>query len=109
MSFLRVGREKKKPQLIFVFLYLDSCILVPIHIASKWLDEYRLLANLLAKMRAFFGIVCLMVLAVNLPGGQAVERLKLSSGHEIPAVGLGTSTVCIIIIIYTLYSKFKCV
>ncbi|XP_001602440.2 aldo-keto reductase family 1 member A1-B [Nasonia vitripennis] len=44
-------------------------------------------------MRAFLGIVCLVVLAVVLPGAQAVEKLKLSSGHEIPAVGLGTSTI----------------
>ncbi|XP_014226590.1 alcohol dehydrogenase [NADP(+)] B-like [Trichogramma pretiosum] len=43
-------------------------------------------------MLKLINIVCLLV-AINLQGSFAVEKLKLSSGYEIPVVGLGTSTI----------------
>nr|XP_018899650.1 PREDICTED: alcohol dehydrogenase [NADP(+)] B-like isoform X1 [Bemisia tabaci] len=44
------------------------------------------------KMKGNLIIICVS-LAANFQYGNAVEKFKLSSGHEIPAVGLGTSWI----------------
>ncbi|CAH0393578.1 unnamed protein product [Bemisia tabaci] len=43
-------------------------------------------------MKVAPSIVCFLLVA-SLQHGSAVDKLKLSSGHEIPAVGLGTSSI----------------
>ncbi|CAH0393581.1 unnamed protein product [Bemisia tabaci] len=40
-------------------------------------------------METMIGLICL-ILAANLHSGDAVDKLKLSSGHDIPVIGLGT-------------------
>ncbi|XP_014219296.1 alcohol dehydrogenase [NADP(+)] B-like [Copidosoma floridanum] len=45
------------------------------------------------KMKSALGICCFVLLATGFSRGNAVEKYRLSSGREIPAVGLGTSSI----------------